>query len=272
MGLIATAALMVAVAVGCSTPTASTPHPGTCTTLEPIGWSPAGFSTGVPTDVVIRVQFDDYPDPETVRSDSLLLTTGLFWVPASYGVDLRTKTATLRPWQGLSAEVGYTVHLTPALRSLTGCSAPYTTREFRTGSTQASLPPPTIPAFTDVQAIFDRRCGGSGCHLDTVEPTPDTPDEPPATACSPQPASALSLCASESWDALVGVPSREDETVLRVRAGAAASSYLLRKLLPATAGGGPPPPTLGHRDPPGYPLEDAEIATIAAWIDGGARR
>ena len=68
-------------------------------------------------------------------------------------------------------------------------------------------------------------------------------------------------------------PSREDETVLRVRAGAAASSYLLRKLLPATAGGGPPPPTLGHRDPPGYPLEEAEgIAAIAAWIDGGARR
>jgi hypothetical protein len=248
---------VAAVVAGCSYPSSASPHPGECATLEPVVWNPAGFSTGAPTDVVIRVQFDDYPDPETVRSDSLLLTTGFFWVPASYGVDLPAKTATLRPWSPLSPDLGYTIHLMPRLASLSGCPAPYTTREFRTGSGPASTPAPAVPPFSDVQAIFDGRCGGSGCHLDSG-------------ACSPQPASALSLCDAEAWDALVGVASRQDGTLLRVRPGASASSYLLRKLLPATTGDGPPPPTLGHRDPPDAPLDDAEIATIAAWIDGGA--
>jgi hypothetical protein len=80
----------------------------------------------------------------------------------------------------------------------------------------------------------------------------------------------LSLCAGQSWAALVGVSSRQEARLLLVDPGDSARSYLLRKLIPATAGGGPPPPTLGHRDPPGAPLDDGELAAIAAWIDAGA--
>jgi hypothetical protein len=217
---------------------------------------------GVPTDVVIRVRFDDYPDPDTVRSDSLLLTTGYFWVPAVYGVDLVAKTVTLQPWQALSPDLGYAIHLKPILRSLQGCAAPDALREFRTGAGPAGIPVPPVPPLAQVQALFDRRCGGSTCHLDPG----------PLAGCLTQPAAGLSLCAGETFDALVGVPSVEETRLLRVDPGDSARSYLLRKLIPATPGGGPPPPTLGHRDPPGEPLDEAEIAAVAAWIDGGALR
>ena len=65
----------------CSYPTDDTPYPGQCVPLHPWRSCPLPNSVGVPTDVIFRITFDDYPDPDTVRSDSLLLTTGFFWVP-----------------------------------------------------------------------------------------------------------------------------------------------------------------------------------------------
>ena len=50
-----------------------------------------------------------------MRSDSLLLTTGFFWVPGTYGVDLIGKRSMLRPWRPLVGQLGYTIHLRPAL-------------------------------------------------------------------------------------------------------------------------------------------------------------
>jgi hypothetical protein len=248
---------------GCSYPSNDAPYPGACTPLEPVAWTPAGFSVGAPTDVTIAVQFDDYPDPDTVRSDSLLLTTGYYWVPATYSVDLIHRTALLHPWAPLGGDLGYTVHLMPKLASLQGCPTLYTLREFVTGAGPAGTPLPPVPAFTDVQAIFASRCAG-GCHLDASIPAP---------GCIPAAAAGLSLCAPDAWAALVGVPSREESRLELVQAGDSARSYLLRKLLPVPPSGAPPAPTLGHRDPPGGPpLDEAELETIAAWIDGGAKK
>jgi hypothetical protein len=252
-------------ASGCSTPTDRTPYPGACWPLEPVQWTPAGSSVGVPTDTVVRVRFDDYPDPDTVGSDSLVLTTGFYWVPATHKVDLIEKTVIIRPWAQLSSNLGYTIHLQPTLHSLQGCATTETIRSFRTGdSPSGGEPAPVIPPFTDVQAIFDQRCG-TGCHLGSRASEVDH-------SCVAKPAAGLSLCARDAFDALVDVPSRAQSDLPLVDPGNAARSVLFRKLISATPGGAPPPPTIGHRDPPGMALERPQIDAIAAWIDGGAMR
>ena len=254
--------LLAAAAASCSYTTDETPYPGECAPLHPVAWTPPGDSVGVPTDIVIRVKFDDYPDPDTVRSGGLLVTTGFFWVPGSYGVDLPDKTVTLRPWRPLVGQLGYTLHLRPAIGSLAGCPGTVVEREFRTGDGPTGVPAPPTATLGSVQDIFDRRCSGGGCHLDTAGQSP--------AGCLSAPAAGLSLCAPESWAALVQVPSRQTATLPLVEAGDSARSYLLRKLLPATADGGPVAGVVGQREPPGAPLTDDELRTVAAWIDSGA--
>jgi hypothetical protein len=227
-----------------------------------VAFVPRPNQVGVPTDVVFRITFDDYPDPDTVRSDSILLTTGYFWVPGTYGVDLIGKAAVMRPISGLSPDVGYALHLRPALGSLAGCPGTSEDVDFITGLRPAGQPPVTTPALAEVQAIFDARCGG-GCHLGAgADPT----------ACADPPAAGLSLCAPDARDALVGVPSRQVGRLRLVEPGDSARSYLLRKLVPANAAGAPIPGVSGQREPPGEPLPEDQLRLIAAWIEGGAVR
>ena len=220
---------------------------------------PQPNAVGVPIDVVFRITFDDYPDPDTVRSDSVLLTTGFFWVPGTYGVDLIGKAAVVRPISWLSADLGYSLHLRPALASLAGCPGTSEEIEFITGTGPANEPAPQIPPFAQVQEIFAAKCAG-GCHL--------TADR----GCVAAAAAGLSLCAPEAWASLVSAPSRQTDRLPLVEPGDSARSYLLRKLLPATPEGGRLPGVVGHRDPPGEPLSEPELRLIAAWIDGGAKR
>jgi hypothetical protein len=220
--------------------------------------SPPADGAGVPTDIVISVSFTDYPDPDTVGLGSMLLTTGVFRVPETYHLDLASKTVTMTPTGPLVTRLGYSVSVLAALRSLAGCAAMPELVSFVTGDGAAGRSAPIVPTLSsDVQPIFDSRCAGN-CHADG------------SGGCLATPVSGLSLCAAEARDALVGAPSREVSGLLRVAPGDSARSYLLRKVLPATAGGGPIPTTLGEREPPGAPLTATELATIAAWIDGGA--
>jgi hypothetical protein len=218
---------------------------------------PADGVAGVPTDVVPELDFSDYPDPDTVEPNSLLLTTGVFRVPETYRVDLADKAVLLTPVAQLTPLLGYSVSLFADLRSLAGCAATADLASFRTGNGPTNSPPPPVPTFADVQPILDARCAGS-CHADT------------GGGCLAAPAAGLSLCAADARGALVNVPSREVSALLLVAPGDSARSYLLRKILPATVGGGPIPTTLGEREPPGDPLTAAQIHTIAAWIDGDA--
>jgi hypothetical protein len=220
-------------------------------------WSPPGNTQDVPLDVTPEVTFSDYPDPDTVGEATMLLTTGVFRVPETYRVDLARKTVRMTPDGTLAGQLGYTVTVSPGVLSLAGCGGPFDQREFTTGLDLANLPAPPVPALADVQAIFSAQCAG-GCHAD------------PSGGCLPAPARGLSLCATEARAALVDVPSREVASLALVAPLDSARSYLIRKLLPATVGGGPIPGTLGQREPPGPPLPPDQIATIAAWIDGGA--
>jgi hypothetical protein len=249
-------------AQACSYPSDDTPYPGACVPLHPVAFVPGPNSVGVPTDVLFRITFDDYPDPDTVRSDSILLSTGYFWVPGTYGVDLIGKAAVMRPISSLSPVVGYALHLRPALGSLAGCPGTSVDLDFTTGGGPAGQAPVTTPALAEVQTIFDARCGG-GCHLGAAAD---------ATACVASPAAGLSLCAPDARDALVGVRSRQVGHLRLVEAGDSARSYLLRKLVPADAAGAPIPGVSGQREPPGVPLPEDQLRLLAAWIDGGALR
>jgi hypothetical protein len=224
-----------------------------------VAFVPRPNDVGVPTDVVFRITFDDYPDPDTVRSDSVLLTTGFFWVPGTYGVDLIGKAAIVRPISWLSPDLGYSLHLRPALASLSGCPGTSEEVEFITGAGPAGAPTPETPPFEQVQAIFDSRCAG-GCHLTDGN-----------AGCVSPAAADLSLCATDAWASLVAAPSHQTDRLRLVEPGDSARSYLLRKLL-STPEGARLPGVAGHRDPPGAPLSEPELRLIAAWIDGGAKR
>jgi hypothetical protein len=247
---------------GCSYPREETPYAGQCATMTPVAYVPAPNSVAVPTDVVFRIRFNDYPDPDTVRSDSLLLTTGYFWVPGSYGVDLIAKTAVMRPVRPLVQRLGYALHLRPDLASLAGCGGTSREIEFITGDGASGEQAPPPPPFADVQAIFTARCGG-GCHLG---------DASDAEACLAPAAAGLSLCPPESRDAMVGIRSRQVGQLPLVEPGDSARSYLLRKLIPANPAGAPLTGVFGQREPPGDPLPEDQLRAIAAWIDGGALR
>jgi hypothetical protein len=214
----------------------------------------------------------------------MLLTTGPYYVPGRYVVDLLDKTVTLAPWRPLASKLGYTVQVFPGLRSLSGCDIGHDSRAFKTGDGPAPPPsqdpdqPPALPpvAFADVQAIFSARCAGSGCHLEAPSSggaSDGGADGAGTAGCLTAPAQGLSLCASESWNSLVNVTSRQLSALPLVAPGNAARSYLFRKLVPSDepgGAGGPLPGTLGQREPPGPPLPDEQLRVIARWIDEGA--
>jgi hypothetical protein len=235
-----------------------------CAPLAALTWEPRAFSQQVPRDAVVRITFDDYPDPDTVGPADFLLTTGVFWHTGLYQVDLIDKSVSFRAASPLRPNLGYSVTLMPPLLSLRGCPTTLAHRSFKTGTLFAPpvAPPPVV--FADVQPILKRSCGGAGCHREAPEN---------GGGCLDTPAAGLSLCDRDAVDALVGVPSRQVSRLQLVEPRNAARSYLLRKLLPASdAGDGPAPTTLGHRDPPGAPLPKTDLRTIASWIDSGAPR
>ena len=174
----------------------------------------------------------------------MLLTTGFFWVPETYGVDLAEKAAI----DGAQRAARHRSRLhgdgrPDAVASLAGCSGTERRATVHHRGRASEQPAAAAPAtFAEVQAIFDGQLRGSSCHLD------------PAGGCLAAPPAGLSLCAAEARDALVDVPSRQVGSLALVAPLDSARSYLLRKLLPATAGGRPHPRDARPAGAPGPPL------------------
>ncbi len=67
----------LAVTAGCSYPSAQQPEPGTCAPLTVVSSTPLDGASGLPTDGSIRLDMSDFPDPDSVRLDTVLLSSGI---------------------------------------------------------------------------------------------------------------------------------------------------------------------------------------------------
>lgn len=225
--------------------------------MDIVAWSPPARADTVPTDSPITVTFSDYPDPDTVSVASFLVTSNVFRVPEAYRVDLLTRSVRMTPISTLTPHLGYSVSVSPSLRSLAGCAGKRAHMEFTTGDGPAGVAPDVAPTFADIGPILTASCAG-GCHA---------ADD---GTCLTSPAAGLSLCLDEARRALVNVPSRQVSALALISPFSAARSYLMRKVIPGGPGGGPIPGTLGQREPPDQPLPDDQLRLLADWIDGGA--
>jgi Bacterial Ig-like domain len=250
-------------------PTDTQPFPGACEPLTVLSWTPLNGALDVPRDTIVTLALSDYPDPDTVKLAGFILTTGIFYHPGTFGVDLIDKTITYQAQGGLRSDLGYNVTVRPPLASLRGCVAPTERHTFHTTTTFAKPAPLPVVAtpFSDVEPIFAHSCAGADCHRAA---RPDAADAGAETDCLAQPAAGLSLCDRDAVAALVGVASRQVSRLNLVERNDSSRSYLLRKLLPGDTPDRPAPTALGHRDPPGAPLTVDELRTIARWIDRGA--
>ena len=105
--------------------------------------------------------------------------------------------------------------------------------------------PPEYDAFVPVLEIVRASCGGaSGCHRDGGITPPVLED-------------------AVAYDNLVAQPSNAPDAMPYVTAGDSSQSHVLRRL--NAADGFTVMPTTGA-------LPQAEIDTVAAWIDSGALR
>jgi Bacterial Ig-like domain len=113
------------------------------------------------------------------------------------------------------------------------------------GGTGGTTGGPVTADFQSIQAnVFTPIC--SVCHIGASAPE------------------GLQLDAAHSYNLLVGVPSNEQPSLLRVKAGDPANSYMVHKIegLPGISGGQMP---LGET-----PLPQATINAISQWVTNGA--
>lgn len=133
---------------------------------------------------------------------------------------------------------------------------PLTVASFAGCGSASSSPGPSSPEFKAVQAIFDARC--VSCHDARATPSPGRTTYP-----------ALPLTAGSSYASLVNRRAHETCGGTLVIPGNLGGSYLESKLTEETPCEGGRMPAGGEAVRP-QPLSQAELDTIAAWINAGA--
>jgi hypothetical protein len=115
----------------------------------------------------------------------------------------------------------------------------------------ASAPPdPGTVTYSQVQAIFDSRCAGGGCHVDTVDPRIL--------------GGSLDLSASQAAPCTINIAAEQDPARVLVKPGNPGASYLLCKVDRSCAA------IAGTWMPIGDTLSPDELAILRAWIQQGA--
>ena len=125
--------------------------------------TPLDGASGLPTDGSIRLDMSDFPDPDSVRLDTVLLSSGVYTRLGGFVVDFITRSIQFAPRNPLQADLTYEVTVVPAVRSLTGCTAVSDQRTFTTGAGPADppVPPPEVPAWSAILPIFAAHCGAA---------------------------------------------------------------------------------------------------------------
>ena len=263
---------VAAVAIGCSVTTSEEPRPGACTPFQLVSLTPPDGSTAVRTNSTFVYAFTDFPDPDSAINSNFGVFSGPYYYTSRESVDLIGRAILFKPTSPLPSGLGFTLTLSDQISSLRGCpltpsppnlpnGKPTTAFDFaiHTAESNADLPPePPAPApatFAQVLDVMAAHCAGGGCHLDT-----STGD---AAGCLASPGGGLSLCATQAYDAMVSVPSRQVTRLAIVNPRDAARSYMLRKLLTA-------PPVAGHEGPPDTTLTEDDLRVLQSWIDDGA--
>lgn len=303
------AALCLIVAA-CSTPTnapiyddSDQPPLNLTFTTEPV----AG-PDGVPIDATVIVQFDDFPDPDTVTFGPILLRSGRINFDAELKVDLAHQQVRINGRAPFQPNTTYEVVVDTTVASFSqrtlSADAIWT---FTTGTQRANLPPLPPVTWSQIEPFLSSAYPGNACPQMT---------EPSLGGCAPychttcgysgsmrNPTRRLDLSdPNDPIYGLINVPSVDlagtAAQIPRVAPGDSARSLLLRKLLgggdkptqydapyPLTRAGGRRMP-IGNcetnddgdcivaADPTDYfvhPLRFDVIELVQRWIDDGAQ-
>ena len=125
----------------------------------------------------------------------------------------------------------------------------YDTCAFQPGGAGRCTVPTNVAvgSFEAVEDVIARACGGSACHIGQTTP-----------------AAAMDLSPGKARANLIGVPSSQVPTMLRVDPGKPESSYFMCKLDPTCA------QRKGQIMPLAGALQGADLEIFRAWIKGGA--
>jgi hypothetical protein len=236
-------------------------------------------------DALLRVTFDDYPDPATAQFGPLLLRSGNSTFDVQMRVDLVGKSITVRPRSLLAPDTQYELVMGADLRALSGRTLGTTQVAPLVVGTQLNPSPTPSPApltyMRDVLPMLgsvENQCApfchsDVGCSLNKRNPSRNLDLSFPA----------------DPVVGIVNVPSEAlrgtDNPLLRVQPFDSARSVFLRKLIggdPHAESSDPITPDVGvpgRRMPlpehicggeiPPF-LDDDEMRLVQDWIDQGA--
>jgi cytochrome c5 len=178
------------------------------------------------------------------------------------GCSAGTTTIPAGAWDGLATDSGSDTASTDTASTDTATSDTGTsdtgTSDTGTADTgtadSASTDTAKTPAFLEVTAIFEQRC--VTCHR--------------ADALGLPGYAKLPLTTDVAYSKLVGQPANETCGGTLVVPGKSAQSYLYQKITQQTPCEGSRMP-IGFEVMPSVPLTAEQLASIQAWIDGGAK-
>lgn len=186
-----------------------------------------------PADRPLTVAFDAWLDPDTVRDDVVVLSSGEQAVAVWVEYDPVGRAVRVYPFIGLSPGLGYSLAIDPSrLRALGGDAGGEVVEVgFRAGPAEGYVPPPT-PSDAEMADLFAERCG---CH-------------------GPEPSAFPAL----TREAMLGVPSRRLPERLLVDPGRPLESLLVLRVLEGYPG------VRGMQKS----LSDEERRRIVRWVAG----
>ena len=200
--------------------------------------TPLDGASGVPTDAPISLDISDFPDPDSVRLDTVLLSSGVYTRLGGFVVDFITRSIQFTPRNPLQADLTYRGDgAAGRSASLTGCTAKSDQRSFQ------------HRRWSGGSAGARARRAGLGARSCRSSPRAAAA----ATATGPSPTTAAAStrrrrgcrCATATPTPRWSTPMRPSSPGMkRVQPGDASRSYLIRKIVPGP-NGGPVPSTPG---------------------------